>query len=48
MGRFIVGATTLDEDMTLALRVTIETQGKIVLFGDSFQVTDGRKSLIIR
>jgi Xaa-Pro aminopeptidase len=34
-----VGATTLNENMTLALRVTIETEGKIVLYGDSFQVT---------
>jgi Xaa-Pro aminopeptidase len=34
-----VGATALNENMTLALRVTIETEGKIVLFGDSFQVT---------
>jgi len=36
-----VGATTLNENMTLALRVTMETEGKIILFGDSFQVTAG-------
>ena len=42
-----VGATTLNENMTLALRVTIETEGKIVLYGDSFQVTAaGAKSLL--
>jgi Xaa-Pro aminopeptidase len=41
VGASSVGATTLNEDMTLALRVTIETEGKIVLFGDSFQVTAG-------
>jgi Xaa-Pro aminopeptidase len=41
VGAASVGATTLNEDMTLGLRVTIETEGKIVLFGDSFQVTAG-------
>jgi Xaa-Pro aminopeptidase len=42
-----VGATTLNEGMTLALRVTIESEGKIVLFGDSFQVTaGGARSLV--
>jgi len=42
-----VGATTLNENMTLALRVTIETEGKIVIYGDSFQVTAaGAKSLL--
>ena len=41
VGAASVGAMTLNEDMTLALRVTIETEGKIVLFGDSFQVTEG-------
>jgi Xaa-Pro aminopeptidase len=41
VGALSVGATTLNENMTLALRVTIETEGKIVLFGDSFQVTAG-------
>jgi Xaa-Pro aminopeptidase len=42
-----VGATTLNEGMTLALRVTIESQGKIVLFGDSFQVTAGAGKLLM-
>ena len=41
VGASFVGATTFSEDMTLALRVAIESEGKIVLFGDSFQVTAG-------
>ncbi len=41
VGALSVGATTLDENMTLALRVTIESEGRIVLYGDSFQVTAG-------
>jgi Xaa-Pro dipeptidase len=42
------GATTLQENMTLALRVTFETEGKIVIFGDSFEVTaGGARSLLI-
>ena len=46
-GALSVGATTLNENMTLALRVTIESEGKIVLYGDSFQVTTaGAKSLV--
>ena len=37
----------LNENMTLALRVTIESEGKIVIYGDSFQVTaSGAKSLV--
>jgi len=33
--------------MTLALRVAIPPEGKIVLYGDSFQVTvGGAKSLV--
>jgi Xaa-Pro aminopeptidase len=41
------GPTTLDGRMTLALRATIETEGKIVLYGDSFQVTaGGARSLV--
>lgn len=47
VGAVSVGATALNENMTLALRVTFETEGKIVLFGDSFQVTaSGAKSLV--
>lgn len=36
-----VDAATLNENMTLALRVALETEGRIVLFGDSFEVTPG-------
>ena len=47
VGAATVGAATLNENMTLALRVTIETEGKIVLFGDSFQVTpEGARTLV--
>ena len=47
VGAAAVGATVLNENMTLALRVIFETEGKIVLFGDSFQVTaTGAKSLL--
>jgi Xaa-Pro aminopeptidase len=47
VGALSVGSTTLNENMTLALRVAIETEGKIVLFGDSFQVTaSGAKPLV--
>jgi Xaa-Pro dipeptidase len=43
-----VGATTLKENMTLALRVTFESEGKLILFGDSFEVTaSGAKSLLL-
>jgi Xaa-Pro aminopeptidase len=42
-----VGAATLKENMTLALRVAIETEGKLILFGDSFVVTaTGGSSLL--
>jgi len=48
VGAASVGATTLNEDMTLALRVTFATEGKMILYGDSFQVTtSGAKSLLI-
>ena len=47
VGAASVGATTLNENMTLALRVTFETEGKMVLYGDSFEVTaGGAKSLL--
>ena len=47
VGAATVGATTLTENMALALRVIIEAEGKIVLYGDSFQVTaSGTKSLL--
>jgi len=41
VGAATVGATTLTENMTLALRAIIQSEGKIVLYGDSFQVTTG-------
>ena len=42
-----MGATTLNENMTLALRLTFESEGKLVLFGDSFEVTaSGARSLV--
>ncbi len=42
-----VGATALNENMTLALRVAFETEGKFILFGESFQVTArGASSLL--
>jgi Xaa-Pro aminopeptidase len=48
IGAASVGATTLNENMTLALRVAIEAEGKIVLYGDSVEVTSsGAKSLLI-
>jgi Xaa-Pro dipeptidase len=41
-----VGATELDDNMTLALRVVFETEGKLIVLGDSYEVTpDGPKSL---
>jgi Xaa-Pro aminopeptidase len=46
-GAASVGATALNENMTLALRVTFETEGKLILYGDSFEVTaSGAKSLV--
>src|SRR5215475_12321169 len=35
------GATLLNENMTLTLRVVFETEGKLILFGDSYEVTPG-------
>ncbi|MGH7873932.1 MAG: M24 family metallopeptidase [Candidatus Binatia bacterium] len=47
VGATHVGATVFNENMTLALRATIETEGKLVLFGESFEVTaSGAKSLL--
>src|ERR1044071_9151814 len=47
VGATSVGATILKENMTLALRVTFESEGKMILFGDSFEVTEsGAKSLL--
>jgi len=47
VGSHSLGATSLYENMTLALRVIFETEGKLILFGDSFEVTaSGAKSLL--
>jgi Xaa-Pro aminopeptidase len=49
VGSTSVDATAFSEYMTLALRVTLETEGKLVLFGDSFElVASGARSLIGR
>ena len=49
VGSLSAGASVLNENMTMALRVAFETEGKLVLFGDSYEVTaDGAKSLIIK
>lgn len=49
VGAASVGATTLNEGMTLALRVTFESEGKMILYGDSSEVTaGGAKSLLIQ
>jgi Xaa-Pro aminopeptidase len=46
VGAASVGATMLKEGMTLALRVVFETEGKLVIHGDSFDVTSsGARSL---
>ena len=46
VGAASVGATTLNENMTLALRVVLETEGNLVIHGDSFEVTaSGARSL---
>ena len=41
VGATSVGSTIFNEGMTLALRVAVEAEGKMVLFGDSFEVTGG-------
>jgi Xaa-Pro aminopeptidase len=46
VGAASVGATRLNEKMTLALRVVIECEEKIVLYGDSYQVTAGGAKLL--
>ena len=46
VGALSVNTTQLDENMVLAVRVVIESAGKIVVCGDTFQVTAaGAKSL---
>ena len=47
VGAVSAGTRTLEENMTMALRVTIETQGKLAMFSDSFEVTvNGARSLV--
>jgi Xaa-Pro aminopeptidase len=42
-----LGASTLNENMTLALRVVFESEGELIMFGDSFEVTvNGARSLL--
>jgi Xaa-Pro aminopeptidase len=49
IGSLSMAASVLNESMTMALRVALETEGKLVLFGDSYEVTaDGPKSLTIK
>jgi Xaa-Pro aminopeptidase len=47
VGSESVGATVFNEGMTLALRVTLQTEGRVILYGDSFEVTkSGARSLV--
>jgi Xaa-Pro aminopeptidase len=47
VGASSMGASTLQENMTMALRVTLKSAGKLVLFGDSFEITaSGSRSLL--
>ncbi|HXV83303.1 MAG TPA: M24 family metallopeptidase [Candidatus Binatia bacterium] len=39
VGSASVGAVSLEPDMTLVLRVVLETEGKLVIFGNTYQVT---------
>jgi Xaa-Pro aminopeptidase len=49
IGGLSTGASVLNESMTMALRVAFETEGKLILFGDSYEVTpDGAKALTIK
>jgi Xaa-Pro aminopeptidase len=43
-----IGATTLNENMTIALRVVFENERKLVIFGDTFQVTAGGARSLVR
>jgi Xaa-Pro aminopeptidase len=47
VGAASVGATTLNENTTVVLRVVFETEGKLIIYGDSFEVTaSGAKALV--
>jgi Xaa-Pro aminopeptidase len=41
VGSLSTGASVLNENMTMALRVAFETEGKLILFADSYGVTSG-------
>jgi Xaa-Pro aminopeptidase len=46
-GSIAMGESELSEGMTLALRVAFETEGRLILFGESYEVTPaGPNSLI--
>jgi Xaa-Pro aminopeptidase len=47
VGASSVGATTLNEGMTLALRATFETEGKLVIYGNSYEVTAGGAKTLV-
>src|SRR5919106_661931 len=47
MGFTAIGWSLLQPDTTLALRTVFETEGKLIIFGDTYQVTsNGPKSLV--
>jgi Xaa-Pro aminopeptidase len=47
MGAATSDSPSLEQDMILALRVVLETEGKLILFGSTYHVTsEGPKSLI--
>jgi hypothetical protein len=49
MGAALSDAPSLQQNMTLALRVVLETEGKLILFGNTYQVSvEGPKLLIIK
>jgi Xaa-Pro aminopeptidase len=46
-GVFLMDAGSVHENMTLGLRVVFETEGKLVICGDTYEVTaNGPKSLV--
>ena len=47
VGATSIGTTKLHPGMTLALRVALQADGKMILYGDSFEVTSsGPKPLV--
>jgi Xaa-Pro aminopeptidase len=49
VGAAVAAATILSEHMTLALRAAFQTEGKMIIFGDTFEVTaNGANSLLGR